>query len=488
MSSTRLLSLVVGAGLSGCSLIYDADELRNRPDAIPIDADPSMLDLVGTEPLEIHEGTGADGGRPAVILIDGSSIVSSAEATVEYLGADGELIAELEVLGFIGARDLAAVAVAIPVGDELGAGDLGTLRITVSQAGVDDLVAVDVLGLDQLALPGGPVLTEGLAPLYARIDVAGAVTFEGGEVALHATGGISIAEVLSVDAFELDGGAGGCAGGDVQEPGSCGSSGGGEGTNDNLTDPAGGGGGGFAETGGNGTGEGGDGGVATGNPMLVPLGADGGNRGNGGGGGHGGLLTGRRGGGGGGVIDITAGGDITVTAAGAVSAAGAAGAGGSGGDGGGGSGGAILVRAGGAIVASGAWLSAPGGAGGEGGATGGDGSPGRIRVDAPVGEVDEMATDPEPAQGPAWHPDTPFLVEEAEQDLILVGEPGRTYGVRSSDVIVTDVTPGGGGTATVPVTLERGRNRICAAYTLNAEALDLDEPEAQNCVDIVYLK
>src|SRR5687767_9827849 len=105
MSSTRLLSLVVGVGLAGCSVIYDADDLRNKPDAIPLDADPSMLALDSVDPPELLEGVGDDGGRPALLLINGESIVDSAEVTVELLDEAGTSIAALEHDGFIADRD-----------------------------------------------------------------------------------------------------------------------------------------------------------------------------------------------------------------------------------------------------------------------------------------------------------------------------------------------------------------------------------------------
>jgi hypothetical protein len=40
----------------------------------------------------------------------------------------------------------------------------------------------------------------------------------------------------------------------------------------------------------------------------------------------------------------------------------------------------------------------------------------------------------------------------------------------------------------VTVTLEPGRNELCAAYTSNGDATDLERSEARSCVEIAYVR
>lgn len=483
--------LLVAAPLvaTGCSFLYDADDLRvPPPDAVPVDVDPSMLSITGATPAEIAEGTGGEGGRPALILVEGDSIASDASVRVELDGV--ELVPERIAVS----RSRIGLEVRIPVIDTLDSGDTLTLSITVEQAGITDTAGITVLGLDERVLAGGTVDTATLAPLYSHIDITADVHFIGTQPPrLHATGDITVAGVVDVDAEGQTAGPHGCAGGDPASVGNCGSGGGAPGGDQPLLGSGdGGGGGGFgAEANGGGGDTGGAGGIATGHEMLVPLvtGSGPGNRGNGGGGGGSGALNpGGSGGGGGGVLELRAGGDVVVTGAGGLRARGGDGAGDFA-SGGGGSGGAILVSAGGAIMASGAWISAPGGTTSPNGDTvGGAGSVGRIRVDSPTGGVAAMANQPTAVAGPAWDADTSTIVDTAMVEFTLRGASGRAFGIRLNDEVVEDVSPGGSGTATVNVTLVAGRNELCAAYTSNDDATDLDRSEARTCVDIIYIR
>ena len=76
-----LVPLLVGGG---CTLVLDPDNLPPPTDARVIDAppDPDLLTITGAVPAMIPEGTGAAGGRPAVIMLTGASFVASGNGTV----------------------------------------------------------------------------------------------------------------------------------------------------------------------------------------------------------------------------------------------------------------------------------------------------------------------------------------------------------------------------------------------------------------------
>jgi hypothetical protein len=277
----------------------------------------------------------------------------------------------------------------------------------------------------------------------------------------------------------------------------CGASGGGVGADSLVGAGAGGGGGGFGSTGGLGGGDGGGTqGQTSGDEMLTPLltpPGNAGNRGNGGGGGGNGTLgaMGGEGGGGGGVLEISAGGNVTVAGSGTirVRANGNPGMGTTGG-GGGGSGGAVLIRTGGSIASTGAWIEARGGNGANATNDGGNGGVGRIRVDAAAGTVAEMtamATSPPLVRGPGWDVATPTIFATPDLQVTMTGHPGRTYGVRLNDSALTDLAVGIDGTVAHTITLEEGANALCAVYTTNAAATQLARPEATSCIEIVYL-
>ncbi len=509
-----MLRLALGAAClagSACVIVYDADDLRKRDaapadavpiDALPIDANPGALAVTDVTPSTLLEGVGADGGRPAVLLVEGDSLVDG-QLVVTAAFTDGAMEAlPVEVSAASTDSTRAALALAIPVDPTLAAGASRTLRLTFRQPGAADVTHdLTVSGLDELTLTAGTVAVTSLAPRYARVTVEGDVHFTGATPAVVvATGGITLGARLDADAITTTPGPHGCAGGLANSAGACGvapSNGGGMQGFDAAglaigTPGDGGGGGGFGENGTVGAGTmGGAPGVETGNDMLVPIvtpGANPGNRGNGGGGGGnpsalGGGAAGP-GGAGGGVLVVAAGGVLTV-ADGALRAAGGAG-GGVGGGGGGGSGGAILVRAfGGVVGAPGAWIAAPGGGGGNAANDGGNGGAGRIRIDAP-GALDAPSVTPVAKRGPAWAIDTPLIVREPTPTLTLFGEPGKTHGVRVDGAAVTDVQIGFDGQREVEVSLAPGANTVCALWTVNATEIVAPD-EARSCVDVVYL-
>ncbi|HUS63882.1 MAG TPA: hypothetical protein VMZ28_05025, partial [Kofleriaceae bacterium] len=155
-----------------------------------------------------------------------------------------------------------------------------------------------------------------------------------------------------------------------------------------------------------------------------------------------------------------------------------------GGSGGGGSGGAVMLRASALTVASG-MVSAAGAAGGVKYNDGGLGADGRARVDVATPALPGLlSVEPELVRGPRWADDTPYLVGDDELELTLYGEPNTQFGaiVESGDpeAVMTD----GAGVGTLQVTLERGRNHICALISPTASVGD---PEAIQSIYVTYI-
>lgn len=503
---------------TGCTIIFDADDLRHRdaqpgidaermpdaevPDAIPFDANPSLLEITGASPAEIDEGVGGEGGRPAMISILGSDIAGDAVVSASFVEAS---IADPVILetGRAPSGHSIVVAMQIPVLGDLDAGETRTLHLVVSQNGGATEMGIDVIvnGLDELTLTAGNVAGNSLDAKYSHIDVTGDVHFTGTTpVRLVATGDIAISAIVDVDGAGQGAGVQGCAGGAAAMRGGC--DGGFPGANNALGTGAGGGGGGYGTKGDNGANStatllGGAGGNTSGNDMLIPFvtaGSGPGNRGAGGGGGGNPALnlgTGGIGGGGGGVISVEAGGDIVITGTGAIRSKGGAGSVVNGSGGGGGAGGAILVRAGGTITSS-AWLSADGGPGGDGTNDGGAGGDGRIRVDTADGNVPAMGTTPEPLRGPAWDDSVPAIVRTATQTFEIHGPPGRKLGVTlDGDALepLADFTIGTNGTKTLDaedVDLPLGVHELCVAYAAFDTNPSISLPEALTCVTVAY--
>lgn len=508
MPSCRLLGLPA-ALLAGCSILYNPDNLPEPTDAPDLDAptdaeidvNPDLFDVTAIEPTTIDEGVGADGGRHAMFVLRGTSILEGqASVTVAFVadtsGDGGVPItmppAPADIDFAVGAGNTrAVVTMPIPVIPELSDGRGLTMRITVSQNGVDRSQDVTINGLDErtINLPA-----DHDRPRYSRLTIGSDVRFTGADpILLHATAGITLDAIASVDAIGTSAGAHGGPAGDSNAPGGHAPGGGGSGTNAallGLNNGSGGGGGGFGTVGTIGSGAmAGSAGQETGNDMLVPIETGpsaAGNRGNGGGGGGNGLLNaaGGVGGAGGGTLYLRAGGDLTVNAMGGLRASGGNGTTAQGSGGGGGSGGALLVRSGGAIVSSTRWLSAPGGTGGTGGVNpGGPGGLGRIRIDAAVGDVSSaMANNPVPVRGPAWSRSVPLITGASPFTAQLRGDADRSFGLRLNGDPIGSAMPGVGDTVNVPdITLEPGRNVLCAV----AQTGELDE-ESLSCIDVFY--
>jgi hypothetical protein len=513
----RLASLALyGTLATGCSLILDTGDLPNAsdapiPDAPPLppdamlpDADPTMISVRGTEPMELHDGDGSDGGRPVVLLIDAPNLVSTATlvAAWEEATTDPDIIVEETVVS--GARQHAALVLRVPVLPELDAGQTRNLVVTISQAGIDIPITIPVRGHDELTI-SAPITTSPnphAGIYYSTITITGNVVVSGNEpLVLHATGSITLDGTLDASAVGNTNtgrpGPGGCAGGAggtlvaaPGQPGGC--------------TPGGGGGGGETAPGSGGSfgteGGGGAPGMLVGNAMLVPLVPSGStaNRGNGGGGGGAllglGAVAGAAAGNGGGVLALYAGGTFHVTS-GALRANGSPGSASLlSGDGGSGSGGAIFVRSTGQIGATGTWATATGASAAE---SGGAGGAGRVRVDSPSGSV---GADPGATYGPAWATDVPAIVTDPSPRLTAaLRATAGCYGIvvpTMATLVEAGADPCTSGAnmfdrtlpGDVEIDLAFGHNRLCARYTRAALAIEFGAlEEASSCVDVVWL-
>ncbi len=491
------IGLVFG---SGCSWVYDFGVFEGvETDAAPmLDADFSQLALDSLEPPRVLEGTGCvtegagcgAASRGAVIVIHGANI--SADATVTLDGYGGVYAATpVALAGVSTAHDMAAFALPIPVDPALPEGEDSQVTVKVSQVGVEAELTLQIGGLDELvssvAAPAGMFDIATLDPIYSRITIDTALELRGDVPARFvATGDIAVDAAINANGVGNVRRAGGCLGGPPQAPGQCGGGGAGG------TNTAGGGGGGNSDVGTTGQGTGGGmGGAKTSAVLLVPLSAV---QGNGGGGGGGSVLGSQPGGGGGGVVELTAGGALSIGASGRIDVHGAAGGmtglcSAVGGAGGGGSGGAILLRAATELTivgAAGAVLDVGAGLGGtaSGACAGGAGSAGLVRADAvsiddPMGELGGQ-----PLRGAIWTQQAPAVVTADDSlSLTLAGAAGVDYFSRvgTADPVPVELQTETGQAA---VTLQPGLNNVCL---LVIEDGSVSQPESLNCLAIAYL-
>lgn len=490
---------VLGAWIlasGGCNCIIDADQYRGRPgDGGGNDAPDNLPDALGADaradfdagpidPLTAREGEGSGAGAPPFMVALRGQFAPGTTVRVVVSGGDTDLVALPAEVSADGS--LLAFGIRIPVDEDLGEGDTATLSVYIDEGDGEDLYeTLTVEGLDEADLAGA-VDTATLRPLYSRITVSDPVALAGASPAiLRSTTDITLSADLVADGKQ--GGAagpGGCPGGGSGQPGGCDIHGGAGGASGTLG--FGGGGGGHAQVGNPATG-GADGGEPSGDPMLAPLAAEGGNGGGGGGDGLLGLGSGGAGGGGGGVVELSAAGTVTIDAV--VDASGGNGtpAGGTcgvnaGGSGGGGSGGAVLVR--GTAIAGTGSLDATRGNAATTCSAGGNGSPGRIRIDAASEALPALTVQPSAVRGPHWADDTPSLVREAQLELTLHGQPNRTFAARVGFAEPVEVETTGSGAGTITVTLEPGHNRVCTVVSPTA---DLSLPEAVRCRFVTYV-
>jgi hypothetical protein len=115
---------------------------------------------------------------------------------------------------------------------------------------------------------------------------------------------------------------------------------------------------------------------------------------------------------------------------------------------------------------------------------GGAGADGWFRLDEP-GPTRTLERPSGATRGPAWAADLPRIVREATPELTLFGAPGGEYSVVVGTGDEKPVTLPNAESTKVQVDLTPGFNKVCARVV---RGLGSPQPEAQNCVDIVYLR
>jgi hypothetical protein len=481
----RHLGLVLFS-LTGCSLIYNPGELPDKgaepPDAAIADANPALLKITEVKSPPLLEGAGQDGSSPAVLVLYGNHITQGATVEIAPTTPNPSVIISTANISVAEDGNSLACLVTAAYMDTVGAGEL-PLTVTVSEPGASPVTTDWKLrALDELTTAGMQAVPMA-NKVFSRVDVAGDLIFppkspsSPDPVVIRAVGRIAISGVVRANANGKAAGAGGCGGGNAQQPGECFGGGGGGGAG--VLGPGGGGGGGFAEKGGNGleggvgvgAGAGGAGGAISGDPLLHTFNV---NRGGGGGAGGGGNSGG---GGGGGAIEITAGGTLVV---GTVEAVGATGING----GGGGAGGSVVLRAGATLtLPSNVNVGAGNGAG-----NGGNGSVGRWRYDA-NGVAGTASTNPAPKRGPMIAKPTNPIFETKTPELVVNADPGGSGASVSLVVKFPDGTTDTknvnltGPTSTVVPGLAIGLNEVCVVIAGG----NYGSPEARNCIDVAFV-
>lgn len=490
MQVLRISHLAAGAvALTGCSLLYNPNNLPSPEVDAFVPVDPTALSLDGVGPIHLYEGQGTGGSRPAILAITGSNI--AADAVVSLVPAGGQTAApapmlELDHASARRAASVVAVPVTVPIDPSRSEGDL-QLTVQITQMTPEgpltrtlEGVHVIVHSLPELDAPitGAPPPSAGFYA-YSRVNVPDGLTFAARAAAppviIRAVSSIALGDV-HVDAAGQTPGPGGAAGGAKLKSGS-GPGGGMPGT---LLDGglvSGGSGGGFGQAGGKGD-LGNAGGAATGDELLTRLAT---NTSSGGGGG--GVNPG---GGGGGVIELTAGGTLTIgtlTANGGIGGDGGVLAGAAGG----GSGGAILLRSGGPAKV--AMIQASGGLGGTTTANGGAGGGGRLRYDVPSFLDATPAMPVASRRGVAFLPDIPLITNDSRLEMPVISDVApdvdfHVYVFDAKDVnthmtVLTFPTP------SVPVrpTLTVGYNRVCVTPPKG----DPRVAESTNCIELAYV-
>jgi hypothetical protein len=371
-----------------------------------------------------------------------------------------------------------AVPISLPVDIGLGAGEIISLDVKVTQDGSAGPVSVVLAG--KLALKGLPELRDGMSTTissgvheYSQIDVQTQTITpadRNGPILLRSTSSVKIAKDISVEAGPMP-------------------------TNAQNLCP-GGPGGGTGGKGGSGLGAGGAGsagtgpyaGLTSGNPGRFESSDQGlaqflsstQNRSSGGAGGNGAVVGGQggRGGGGGGAIEIVAGGNLEV---GAINARGIDGDNGAlgGQKGGGGSGGIIILRAGGSLKAGNLDVTGRGA-----------GQSGRARYDAggttmlPSGQFGDGHY-----HGPMFV-DPPLITRSEAPEITVAGRPlaGFRYFVineKGAASEPTDGTIGAAGTTKFKIgqDLALGASQLCLVVP-GADAAS----DTRNCAYIGYLR
>ncbi|MDQ3337168.1 MAG: hypothetical protein M4D80_18555 [Myxococcota bacterium] len=473
----HLVTLLWASALSGCSLIYNPsniDKNQMPPDAAIADANPALIKLKEVKSPPLLEGAGQGGSAPAILVVFGEHITPSAVVTIVPRTNPMSQVA-IEVSNVSIAADGNSIGALVKAAymegvDQTGPNASGVLKldVIVTQDGASpQMIEWDYKPLDELAPGVQPAPAAGT--MFSHVDVTN-VDFTGTNKAIvQAVGDIKISGRVTANANGNTAGAGGCNGGAAGQPGQC--FGGGK---------AAGGGGGFGAPGIAGNAN--TAGAVSGDPLITIYDGAGMamNRGGGGAGGDG-----VEGGGGGGVIELTAGGAITVEniqAKGGTNGTASVTRGA-----GGGAGGTVVLRAGGQLSHP-AMLDIGGGAGGAGGALnispGGAGGVGRWRFDAAA--VARTAPAPAPRRGPMIvRPPNPIF-EDKNATLMITGENGVeiTIITRYADnTSTTDTTTLIGDPSSYEAVLRIGINTVCVLVPGGSFADD----EAKNCVDVAFI-
>jgi hypothetical protein len=499
-----LANLVVGVGLGGCSIIYNANNIHGDAQTVDIevvtDVNPSLLELDSVTPATIYEGAGDGGSKPALLVIQGKQIAD--DATVTVTSSLGTVTVAAVVLAHD--HNFIAVTLNAPVDTTNDEGKHGDLAITVSQSGgavtkvfPDDATpagqpAVQLKFLDQLttAITAPPPAGK----LYSKIQTT-ALAFAKGpanRVVLRSMSSVMITGGINADGGAPAAGPGGCAGGDKDMNAPTTNT---DGTTcigagftpaGSLLSGNGGGGAGYTSAGDPGGGPGGAGGSRTGDAQISSYDS---NVGAGGGGGAStSLLNGGVGGGGGGTVQIEAGGDVQIGAPGisAIGGAGTAGQSGVGqaGGGGGGAGGTVIVTAHGALTLPTIAVTA-GGGGVSGNVSGGAGKSGRARVAASSGAAPAGAY-----VGPMFVA-PPSYSTTMLTTLHFTGQPGsgdvtgrvlNAKGMLAGNPFAVNIVGSGEGDA--DVTLTAGYNNVCVTVK-DGSAIVGDE--STTCTEMAFL-
>ncbi|MFT3697463.1 MAG: hypothetical protein QM831_30250 [Kofleriaceae bacterium] len=458
------MKAVVLTVLAGCSFIYNPSNVESdKTDAQQIfDADPSMLAVLSSDTPTIYEAEG-DGSRQAVLVIRGHNFVPDLSVTIATTTANPPTVTiDPSQLGVSADHEMLAIPVKVPQSDALTASDAVHYDVTVSQRGFSQTLtdAFVVQGLPELrgtgttALPANP-------PTYSLVDLESMSVSGTAKIALHAIGSIKISGAISLDSTGQAGGPGGSSGG-------AGATGGGGDSGAGM---------GPAHASGNGIGA-----TWVGDDQLSTFGTGNDQSSGGSGGGTGALGAGGPGGGGGGLLELGAGGDLSI---GTITAKGGNGAKSNlnMNPGGGGSGGAVILRSGGSITAA---VDISGGTGNTAG------GPGRVRADAPT-SITGVALTPSasPFRGPTFATDTPMIVTSTDVKLNVTAQPQHSiqYYINNFDGSKsfgpqTVLVPSNGVLALQPgENLFTGRNELCVIV----EGAQPTATDAGQCISIAYL-
>jgi hypothetical protein len=478
------LTVLVG----GCSLIYNPSNIdSNKHDAAvdvmadaAIDANATELTLTSVDTPPLLEGQGDGGSRPAVLVVEGLNILST--ATITVMPASGTAMVSTVGMPVISTDStIIAIPVVAMVDKTLPSTTTVPLTVTVTQNTASGMVSKTISwslqGLDELDVTGNATITTSPSVLdYSEVNVTGQLLHSGTDkIVVHAQASIVIGGSVDVSASGSTAGPGGGAGGGTQAEG------GGPGKGKAGSNSAGGGGAGFVIAGMDGHSNNGSGGAMVGDALISSYLS---NQGSGGGG------AAAVGGGGGGTIELTAGGTLTVHQ---ISSNGASGTGGLLTGGGGGSGGVIVLRSG-VMATIGGVLSVAPGTGGTGtlalgAGNGGDGRDGRIRFDAPV-ITGSGSSNAAAHRGAMFDPTAPAIVHTPTPTVTVIGSMTDMF-----DMYVTSPTLQGAsapltinfGAGTMVTTqtpqLTRGLHQVCVVPM----GSNIGIPESRNCIEVAYL-